>query len=242
MKIFTLLEPGSSVPPGDLAAVVVDVLRATTTICAFLEGGGLEVVASLSLKGARRVKASRGEGWVLAGERGCLKPRGFDLDNSPRAALEAARAGARGMAISTTNGTRAVLRAVRRSREVLLGCMRNAPSCAALLAQMGKEVVFHCAGRDGRVGLDDAAVVGAILAEMEGLGARLELDDPSRMCLALWRHLGEDPKRALLEAEHARRLLELGLEGDLEFCAALGASRVVPRVRGAEGSLAFICP
>lgn len=103
-------------------------------------------------------------------------------------------------------------------------------------------MAFHCAGREGRVGLDDAAAVGAILAEMARLEASLELDDPSRMCLALWRHFGEDPRRALLEAEHSRRLLELGLEEDLSFCAELGASGVVPRVARVDGSLAFIFP
>jgi phosphosulfolactate phosphohydrolase-like enzyme len=142
-------------------AVVIDVLRATSTAVTALGDGYVHVVFAASLDLARDLQRA---GRVLAGERHCLRPDGFDQGNSPSDA-----AGRRGdeLVLATTNGTPAVVAATQVAPTVLIASLLNLRAVTKRLVGAG-DVQFVCAGTDGAVALEDVYVAGRIAAHLPG--------------------------------------------------------------------------
>jgi 2-phosphosulfolactate phosphatase len=214
----------SDARPADLI-VVIDVLRATTTIVQALAAGYERVLAVDSLEGARALAAP---GRVLAGERHCLRPPGFDLGNSP-ADLEPPR-GAE-LVLATTNGTPAIVHAAAVSQLVLIGSLRNLDAVAAA-AQTADDVLIVCAGTDGHPSFEDTYVAGR-LVERLGTGA-----SDAALIAAATAHAR--PYDALSAGAGARALIEVGLTADIAFCAQESVVDVVPAVASATGGVAFV--
>jgi 2-phosphosulfolactate phosphatase len=211
-------------PPPEAArdVVVIDVLRATSTIATALSSGAAGVEPTGTLDEARaRAQAS---GALLGGEREGLRPEGFDLGNSPRD--YDARCAGRGVVLSTTNGTQAVL-ASRGSRRILAGSLLNAEATArALVAGGAQEVLLLCSGSRGRVAADDVVAAGCLAGHL-ALRAGAEPGDGARVAVALfdaWRH---DLAGLLRRSVSGRRLLSIGLERDIEDCARVDALPLV---------------
>jgi len=205
-------------------AVVVDVIRATTTAAAYLRAGARALVLAPSLEAARLLRAP---GEVLAGEVGGVRPPGFDLGNSPR---EVAGVEGRVVVMATTNGTKAA-HAAKDARHLLLGSLQNAPATARLAARLGEEVALVCAGKEGQVALDDLYAAGVIA---KGLLAQGFAPQGDMAHLALF--LAKNPPREVLLASEAARALEgVGLLEDVEVCAQVDLHQVVPRFQGFRG-------
>jgi 2-phosphosulfolactate phosphatase len=221
------------------AFVVVDVLRATTTI-ATLFARGLDDLLVVDEIGAAREAAKR-HGRLLFGEVGGLRPEGFDFGNSPLEAREAEVAG-RGAVLFTTNGTTALC-ALGERGVVYAGAPANASALARQLLRY-ERVAVVCAGTEGaqRFALEDFAAAGLIVealrVEAPGIGrgdaatlapaapARKpgpEGDGPGVPTTGSWRQL-------ILSSEHAAKLRDLGLEADIVFCAESDTSDAVPVV------------
>lgn len=204
-------------------AVVIDVLRASTTLATALEHGAAEVLAVVDLDDAREVASelvtrSRPKP-LLAGERGCLKPSGFDLGNSPGEMVPKAVAG-RTVVASTTNGTRALL-AAGEARLLLFGAFVNlSATVARVLEEDDGDVVLVCAGVDGHVAYDDVACAGALVHQLARRG-RFELDDGSKVALACAPdRLSQAAVLARISAGGpAERLESLGLGDDVREAA-----------------------
>lgn len=210
--------------------LVVDVIRATTTAAALLEAGAEALYLTAGLEAA---KAFKDEDVVLSGEVGGLKPPGFDLGNSPREALEAP-VGGRIVVMSTTNGTKAAHAAAKTAKHVLLASLYNAHAAARLARELAtEEVAILCAGKEGRVGLDDLYTAG-VLAEYLGLMGEVEPEDGARIALAVKRAY-QDPLEALSLSAAAQALKAVGLEGDVPFAAQVARSPVVPILVGRVG-------
>jgi 2-phosphosulfolactate phosphatase len=228
-------------------AVVIDVLRATTSMLTLLERGCAEVVIAPTVEAARRYAAEgapvrTGRGSPLeradrirtAGEEGGLAPPGFDFGNSP---AEFARADVSGnrVVLATTNGTRA-FHAVRDAPVLLAACLRNrtaaarAAAAAALRAEL--DVCIVCAGRQGRFSLDDAYTAGAVAealrAELADL-APVDATDAVLAARALYR-AWPDSVELFRQTAGGRNVVAIGLEEDLLYCAAHDVSDSVPRV------------
>ena len=221
--IRAALCPNEPLPEAQ-AAVVVDVIRATTTAVAFLEAGAQELWLAPDHDAARALQS---EGFLVAGETGGLPPPGFDLGNSPKEALAAPVAGRR-VAMSTTNGTRAVHRAAARAREVALGSLWNL-SAVARWASAKDPLLLVAAGKEGHLGLDDAYVLGALLEKLGG-----GEEDGSRAARALLQSFA-GPLEALSASAAARALQAVGLEADVRAAAEIDRSRVVPVLHRREG-------
>ena len=152
MRIDVAFTPGE--PPEAAVAIVIDVLRATTTVAYALTQGYPRVLACAGLDHARELAGRLGEGTVLAGERACVRPEGFDFGNSPR---EFADADPRGetLVLTTTNGTRAIVAAAIRADTVMIGSLANLTACAAAAARTTRQakgdVLVQCAGVRRRV-------------------------------------------------------------------------------------------
>lgn len=216
-------------------AVVIDVLRATTTIAAALEHGARCVVPVASVGVAREMAGQR-EGSVLCGERGGVRPEGFTLGNSP---LEYTRDAVEGRVcvLSTTNGTRAIHKAAG-ADEVLIGSITNAAALCAYLRSLGSDVVLVCSGTDGRVSLEDCLGAGLIVDRLGYSG-----DDSA--VLMRDAYLGGNARYgglvgAIGSSYHARRLVDLGFIDDVRYCAGIDACGVVPRFGAESGEITLV--
>ncbi|HHO57911.1 MAG TPA: 2-phosphosulfolactate phosphatase, partial [Oceanithermus profundus] len=172
-RLSAVLSPAEALPRA-ATALVVDVIRATTTAAFLLDGGARELVLTAEVAQARAEARRRGA--LLAGERGGLPPEGFDLGNSPRE-VHPDRVRGRTVVMTTTNGTRAALRAAGAAERVGLAALVNAGAAVRWAAARGGDVVLLAAGREGRAALDDAYVLGALVAGFRGLEPDARLDD-----------------------------------------------------------------
>jgi len=237
MEIDVALVPQVARPGDPAVFVVIDEIRASTTITTLLDAGCTDLYIEGSVVGARRL--GRDTGSLLVGERRALRPPGFDYDNSPTI-LSAANVRGRGVVLSTTNGT-AILKMLRASGDVLVGCLRNAGACAAAAFELavardvGVRVV--CAGRLRRFVLEDAIAGGVIARRVAELaaarGVSAALTDGARAAISL-RDAYPDELAALLDSDGARTLRSIGQEADIAFCAALDLSDTVPVLRDGE--------
>jgi 2-phosphosulfolactate phosphatase len=240
-------------PPGATAggiAVVIDVLRATTTIATALAHGALRIMPAATIDAAREAAAAGGPGTLLGGERGGLPIPGFDLGNSPRE-YTAERVAGRSIVITTTNGT-AAMHACRDARELLAAALVNRRAVAAAVRHLaartgGHEVHLVCAGTDGEVTAEDLLAAGAILdAAAADAAAATDRLDPRAVAVlgdyrALRRRHDADPTAGFVAAFAAapggRNLLELGMAADLTAAAAVDTVAVVPRLDRDSGWL-----
>ncbi len=215
------------------AAIVVDVIRATTSIITLFDRGAVSIGLAASVDEAR-LTAKQAPGMVLCGEAGGLPPYGFDYGNSP---LEFAQLDFSGKHIimATTNGTGAV-RACREAPAVLVGALINANAVIreALELLRGLDgLTMVCAGRQGRFVLDDAVAAG-YLCHIFLNEARVR-DLPvaqSNSAIAAYRlyHAYPNLLAAVNESESAKALYPLRLEADISYCARTSVTKRVPRL------------
>lgn len=236
MRIDVALVPAEAHRWTGTVCIVVDELRASSTIVTLLDRGCRAVLPAASLAEARRL--GRAHGALLAGERNVVRVPGFDLGNSPTE-IAAADVGGRAVAMSTRNGT-AAIRALPGDADVLVGCLLNATACARAAVARARAVRaaigIVCAGRLGGFALDDAVAAGCIVERV--LEATLAEDGPPTMsdgargALQLWR-TSPDVEAALRNTTSGGLVARLGPDEDLVFCARVDASEVVPvLVRG----------
>jgi len=212
--------------------VVVDVIRATSTICQALDAGYERVLCAAAVEDARRLRDEL-DGVTLGGERLGVRIDGFDLGNSPREYLEPRSPT---LAMSTTNGTRAVVTAAERCERVLIASLLNLASVVAAAAAHGEDVAVFCAGVKGSFALDDAYVAGRIV---EALGC--ERTDSAEAVVRLVSSY-DSAEAAFRQSRSGRNLIEHGpeLESDIPWCARESVLDVVPRFVGMHGVAAEI--
>jgi len=215
--VFTPDEAGTA-PTG----IVVDVIRATSTICQALAAGYARVYCTAEVEGARALREALGEG-VLGGERNNVVIPGFDLGNSPR---EYADPAGETLILSTTNGTRAVVAAAQRCASVLVASLLNLSAIVEAARDAGEDVLVVCAGVQGTLALDDAFVAGRIV---DLLGwARTDSAEAAARLVTTW----SGAEEAFRASKSGRNLMENApeLEEDLPFCARESVLEVVPRL------------
>jgi 2-phosphosulfolactate phosphatase len=196
---------GTAVRPAG-TAVVIDVLRATSTITLALASGYERVLVAGSIDEATALRTPER---TLAGEVGCARAPGFDLGNSPEETLQPRGAE---LVLATTNGAPAIVAAAASSDEVLVASLLNMGAVLAQLAER-EDVLLVCAGTDGRVSIEDVYLAGRLSAGLEG-----ERTDAARIAEALAATY-PDPFDALSASGGAVGLRREGLESDIAFCA-----------------------
>jgi 2-phosphosulfolactate phosphatase len=204
--------------------VVVDVLRATSTIAQALASGYRRVLCCAEIEDALALRAEIPDS-LVGGERKAVQVEGFDVGASPREFLEPR---ADTLILSTTNGTRAILETARRCEEVVLGSILNLEAVAR--ASAASDAVIVCAGFQGAFALDDAYCAGRIV----------QLVDGERTDAAIAAELIARAFPTALEAFNARTYGPPGLEEDIAFCAQENVFEVVPRLAGMVGPAAEI--
>lgn len=221
-------------------AVVIDLLRASTTIVHAIAAGARAVVPCLTVEDARSAAANLSPSEVvLGGERHGQLIEGFDLDNSPLR-YTAKAVGGRTVVFTTTNGTRALLRCAEADR-VLVGAFTNLNAVVELLGGLDRPVHLVCAGTRGKITAEDVLCAGAMATAFvaaTGMG-RLD-DDQTRIAMSCYARCATDQatfRRALEESIGGRDLLELGFERDIERAAAWDLFAVVPEFFASEGRI-----
>jgi len=213
--------------------VVIDVIRATSTICQALASGYERVLCAAEVEDARRL--ADGDTVTLGGERLGVRIDGFDLGNSPREYLEARTPT---LAMSTTNGTRAIVTAAERCDRVLIASLLNLGAVTDAARAHGDDVAIFCAGVKGSFALDDSYVAGRIAAALGG--------DRSDAAEAAVRVAASYPtaEEAFRSSRSGRNLINHGpeLEADIAYCAQESLLSVVPRLTAMHGVAAEIRP
>jgi 2-phosphosulfolactate phosphatase len=219
-------------PPGRLAdgvAVVVDVLRATTTIVHALAAGCIAVCPCAEVEEARDLAGGMRVGRVLlGGERGGRPLPGFDLGNSPRE-YTAALCKGNTLVLTTTNGTRALLRAVEAPRVVVAAFVNYSAICEQLRQEM-RPVHIVCAGSEGEVALEDTLLAGA-LVDFLCEGQDVRLNDGARLAWDCFENHGRVLLGALEISRGGANLRALGYDDDIRAAAEVDQFALVPELR-----------
>ncbi len=230
---FTPDELGGELPG---RVVVVDVLRATSTVVEALANGARGVFPVGTADDAARIAGNIGRDSVLlCGERKGLPIEGFDLGNSP-VEFTADRVDELSLVMTTSNGTRAFLAVAERwagpgddgTGAILAGSLLNLSAAARALARGDGAIV--CAGREGRFGLDDALCAGALIRAVEEAGMEPVLNDAGAAARTLVGRR-QNFEAAFEETAAGRHLQDIGRAEDIAFCAQVDRTDVVPRFR-----------
>jgi len=215
-------DEAASAPTG----IVVDVLRATSTIAQALAAGYRRVLCVSEIEDARALRAELPDS-VVGGERNAIRIDGFDVGASPREFLEPS---AETLILSTTNGTRSIVTAAARCERVLLGSLLNLDAVASEARSRAEDVTILCAGYTGGFALDDAYCAGRIVQLLGG----------DRTDAAVAAATIADAYPSALEGLNARTYGPPGLEEDIAFCARESVLATVPRFAGMRGNAAEI--
>jgi 2-phosphosulfolactate phosphatase len=210
--------------------VVLDVLRASTSIAVALANGARAIVPCESADEAITLSKSFERADVrLAGEMRMLPIPGFDIGNSPGDYSQTAVEG-KTILLATTNGTR-VLTSIQGARDVLVGAFVNYRAVLAMLraaARAGADVAIVCAGRERKFALEDAVCAGRYVRGIRRRLTNIDLNDAARGAALLDRRYGGDIEAALRDCEHGRALVEAGFAADVALCAAIDTVPILP--------------
>ena len=225
MRIDVAFTPAEAGPAH--VAVVVDVMRATSTIAQALASGYRRVLCCREIDDARALRRQLGDEAVVGGERDAVQIEGFDLGASPREYLEPR---AETAILTTTNGTRSTLAAAANAEHVLLGSLLNLDAVAAAAREPGEDITVVCAGYQGAFAIDDAYCAGRIVTLLEG--------EPTDAAVASSAIARAYPNA--WEGVNARTYGPPGLEDDLRWCTQENTLTVVPRFTRMVGAAAEI--
>ncbi len=220
---FTPVEESSAT-----VGIVVDVVRATSSIAQALAAGYERVLCCREIEEATALRRELGDEAVVGGERNGVVVEGFDVGASPREFAEGPRA--RTLILSTTNGTASILAAAARCKTVLLGSLLNLGAVVQAAREAGDDVAVFCAGFKGTFALDDAFCAGRIVQELAG----------GQTDAALAAELIARSYATPLAGLQARRYGPPGLEADIAYCAQENLLRTVPRFMRMVGPAAEI--
>lgn len=225
-NVFLLPEliPSSDILSGS-CSVVIDVLRATTTIVTALGNQASSIIPAVTVEQAR-LTAQRAQG-MLGGERDCIKLEGFDFGNSP-AEYTRELVENQVIALTTTNGTRALLACVE-AEQVLVAAFANCSTVSQRIANHPK-VNIICAGTNGEITLEDTLLAGALAARR----TESVFNDQALLAVDLWRPCEQsgNPEQAiyekLLTSRGGKNLQHVGMVSDIRLCAQLDTHSILP--------------
>lgn len=235
MKVDVLFYPqyGTAAPLSDKTVVVLDILRATSTIVSALANGALEVIPVLEPSEA--VGLLRGLGvreCVTGGERKGFKVEGFELGNSPMEYSHDKVSGKK-VILCTTNGTKAI-KWTQNASEVIIGAYLNLQTVVDYLGKKAQDLVIVCSGREMTLGLEDLACAGLIAQQLETAHGA-ELTDAAKVARFAAEQASLEGIGSFVKAtEHGQYLAEIGMGSDLESCVALNQYPILPKYKNGK--------
>lgn len=211
-------------------AVVIDVLRASSSIITALSNGAKRVIPVADMEEAVKIaNPMDSRDYLLCGEKNGVKIEGYHLGNSPleyrREAIEN-----KTLIFNTTNGTKAIRKASL-ANQVYVGAFLNQQSILNAINQHDDEVVLICSGWRGRLSFEDALFAGSVIWQLTGGELRPELRDSAKIAFGLFEKFGQDLEDTIGNSDHARRLAKLVPEGDIPFCCKVDEFDTLPAMK-----------
>jgi len=212
-------------------AIVIDVMRTSTTIVTALEAGALSIVPVETIMEAKAIARN---GDLLGGERFCKRISGFDLGNSPQEYTSPTIRNKR-VILTTTNGTRAIVRS-KRAAELFIASLSNADACIDAAIQSKRDIVLLCAGSHDQFTLEDGFCAGRMIAKLiaDNSIQQLTMNDFGYAMLSLYEHMKHRISEALQDGLSGKRLQTIGMSDDIAACIQLDSSKIVPYLNKGE--------
>lgn len=201
--------------------VVIDIFRATSSICYGFENGAVEIIPVASVE---ECKSYEGKGYLLAAERNGEVVNGFDFGNSPFSYTKEKVADKK-VVLTTTNGTHAIQQ-VLSAHKIVMGSFLNLDSICNWIEQQNEDVLLLCSGWKNKFNLEDTLFAGAVVNALKNkfthyCDAAIAAED---MYLLAKGNLRE----YLYKSSHSQRLKELNIEDDIQFCLKQNICKVIP--------------
>jgi 2-phosphosulfolactate phosphatase len=216
----------------DKHVVVIDVLRASTTITYAMRAGAREIIPVATVEQAMKIVGNlHSTSTVLCGERGGKRIEGFSLGNSPFEYTEEAVRG-KALILTTTNGAVALTKA-KYARQCFVSSFVNLSATVDALASISgianEHLYIVCSGREGNFSLEDSTCAGMLVTRLlERFGEAERLSDSARAALSIYRDYGSDIYRTLRNSDHGEVLAGLGYEADILAASQLDSVPLVP--------------
>lgn len=217
--------------------VVIDVLRTSSTIISALENGAKEVIPVNEVEKALQIASDLAKGQaLLCGERQGQIIEGFNLGNSPEE-YTSEKVNGKSIVLSTTNGVKTLnMVKAAKVKELVVASFNNVTIVKEFILKpenIENDLVIVCSGRSNRFSLEDVISAG-LLIEKIVIDKKNEfsyvLSDTAKAARMLFEQYRGDENRALLESEHGKYLTTLGFEKDVELCAKIDYSQILPRL------------
>jgi len=206
--------------------VVIDILRATSSITYGIENGAEAIIPVMNVEDCL---AYADQGYLLAAERNGEVVEGYDFGNSPFS-YTAEKVAGKTIVLTTTNGTKAMHLAQERAYQVIVGSFLNLTAICNYLKKENKDVLLLCAGWKDNFNLEDTLFAGAVVEQLQGdftVG-----DDSSVAALDMYQLAKDDLRGYLQKSSHNHRLIKLNIEEDVRFCLKLDVCKAIPVLQG----------
>jgi 2-phosphosulfolactate phosphatase len=211
----------------DYIVVIVDIFRATSSICYGIENGATAIIPVSQVEECAAY-AEKGLDYLLAAERDGKVVDGFDFGNSPFSYTKDKVAG-KTIVLTTTNGTHA-LHLSRGAKKIVIGSFLNLTSLCNWLKAQNDNILLVCAGWKNNFNLEDTLFAGAVVDQLQGLNYKP--DDAAIAANDLYQIGKYDINGYLKKTSHSERLKKLGIEKDIEFCLHVDLTTAIPVLDG----------
>ena len=205
--------------------VVIDVLRATSSMCVAFTQGVNSIVPVATIEESIAYKE---KGFLIGAERNGEMLEGFDIGNSPFSYMDEKVKG-RDIALTTTNGTQAIA-AAKEAKQIVVGSFLNLDALCNWLATQDGNIVLLCSGWKNSVNMEDSLFAGAVVHQMKGDFDFTNLRDTAIIAERLYILGKDDLNEFLEESSHRNRLKKLNIDKDIEYCLTPNQAHVVPGI------------
>ena len=207
--------------------VIVDIFRATSSICYGIENGA-EAIIPVAEVDECLVYRDKETGYLLAAERNGEVVSGFDFGNSPFSYTKEKVAG-KTVVLTTTNGTHA-LHLSRTAKKVVIGSFLNLTALCNWLKTQNENILLVCAGWKNNFNLEDTLFSGAVVEQLKA--GNYKTDDSAIAANDLYQLGKHDLNAYLAKTSHSERLKKLGIEADIAFCLNVDITTAIPVLKG----------
>lgn len=211
----------------DYIVVIIDIFRATSSICYGIENGAEAIIPVAEVEECESYR-EQGLDYLLAAERNGEVVSGFDFGNSPFSYTKEKVAG-KTIVLTTTNGTQA-LHLSRKAKKIVIGSFLNLTSLSSWLKTQQENILLVCAGWKNNFNLEDTLFAGAVVDQLKDHG--FKLDDAAIAADDLFQTGKSDISQYLKKTSHSERLKKLGIEKDIEFCLQVDLTTAIPVLDG----------
>ncbi|RYY36983.1 MAG: 2-phosphosulfolactate phosphatase [Sphingobacteriaceae bacterium] len=211
----------------DFIVVIIDIFRATTSICYGIENGA-EAIIPVSQVEECAAYREKGLNYLLAAERDGAVVSGFDFGNSPFSYTKEKVAG-KTVVLTTTNGTHALHLSIK-AKKIVIGAFLNITALCNWLKTQDENILLVCAGWKNNFNLEDTLFAGAVVEQLKNLG--YTTDDPAIAANDMYNLAKDNLEGYLKKTSHSERLKQLGIEADIAFCLNVDITTAIPVLDG----------